>query len=145
MPVVWWFEHSLVLRFLGIGRRIDPFYSWGHCWVFQICCPKECSTLKASSFRILKSSAGIPSPSLALLAAVSSKADLTSHSRWSGSEGETAPLWLSGSLRSFFVQFFCVFFPSLLDLFCFCFVCTVSVLFYAHLWMKCSFDNFQFS
>ena len=38
----------------------------GHCWVFQICWHKEYSTLTASSFRILNSSSGIPSPPLAL-------------------------------------------------------------------------------
>ena len=35
--VVWWFEHSLVLPFLGIGMKTDLFQSSGHCWVFQIC------------------------------------------------------------------------------------------------------------
>ena len=52
-------------------------------------------------FRILNSSAGIPLPPLALLAAELPKAYLTSHSRMSGSEWETIPSWLSGSLRSF--------------------------------------------
>ena len=37
----------------------------------------------------------------------------------SGSGWVTTPSWLSSSLRSFFEQFFCVFLPSLLDLFCF--------------------------
>ena len=41
--------------------QIDFFQSCGHCWVFQICWHIECSTLIASSFRILNSSAGIPS------------------------------------------------------------------------------------
>ena len=103
--IVSWFEHSLVLHFLGIGRRIDPFYSWGHCWVFQICCPKECSTLIASSFRILKSSAGIPSPSLALLTAVLSKAHWTSLTRMSGSGCMATPSWLLLSSRSFLYNY----------------------------------------
>ena len=66
---VLWFEHSLVLPFLVIRMRIDLFQSSGHCWVFQIWCHVECSTLIASSFKILNSSAGIPSLPLALLAA----------------------------------------------------------------------------
>ena len=52
-------------------------------------------------FRILNSSAGIPSPPLALLAAMLCKAHLTSHSRMSGSEWETTQSGLSRSLRSF--------------------------------------------
>ena len=38
----------------------------------------------------------------------------------------------------FFVQFFCVFVPLLLNIFCICQVHTVSVLYWAHLCMKCS-------
>ena len=101
--IVWWFEHSLVLPFLGTGMKIGLFQSCGHCWVFHICWHIECNTLVASSFRILNSSARIPSPPLALLAAVLPKAHLTSHSTMSGSELETTPSWLSGSLRMFFV------------------------------------------
>ena len=47
--------------------KTDLFQPCGHCWVFQICWHIECSTFTASSFRIWNSSAGIPSPSLALL------------------------------------------------------------------------------
>ena len=64
--IVWWFEHSLALPFFGIGMKTDLFQSCGHCWVFQICWHIECSTLRASSFRSWNSSAGIPSPPLAL-------------------------------------------------------------------------------
>ena len=46
--------------------KTDLFQSCGHCWVFKICWHIVCSTLTASSFRILNSSAGIPSPLLAL-------------------------------------------------------------------------------
>ena len=46
--------------------KTDFFQSCGHCWVFQICWHIECSTFTASSFRIWNSSAGIPSPPLAL-------------------------------------------------------------------------------
>ena len=48
-------------------NETDLFQSGGHCWVFQICEHIECSTLTASSFRILNSSTGIPSPPLAFL------------------------------------------------------------------------------
>ena len=79
--IVWWFEHSLVLPFLGTGMRIDLFQSCDHCWVFQICCHTECNTLTASSFRVLSSSTGIPLHPLALLTAVLPKANLTSQCR----------------------------------------------------------------
>ena len=57
---VLWFEHSLVLSFLGIGMRIDLFQSCGHCWVIQIYWHIECNTLIASFFMVLNSSIGIP-------------------------------------------------------------------------------------
>ena len=65
--------------------KTDLFQSCGHCWVFQICWHIEYSTFTASSFRICKSSTGIPSPPLALFVVMLSKAHLTSHSRMSGS------------------------------------------------------------
>ena len=76
--VVWTF---FGIAFFGIGMKTDLFQSCGHCWVFQICWHIECSTLTASSLRIGNSSAGIPSPSLALFIVVLPKAHLTSHSR----------------------------------------------------------------
>ena len=78
------FEHSLALPFFGIWMKTDLFQPCGHCWVFQICWHNECSTLTASSFRIWNSSAGIPSPPLALFVVMLPKACLTSHSRISG-------------------------------------------------------------
>ena len=81
--------------------KTDLFQSCGHCFVFQICWHTEWITLKASSFRILNSSAGISSLPLTLLAAVLPEAHLTSHSRVSGSTWLITPSWLSGSLRSF--------------------------------------------
>ena len=113
-------EHSLALLFFGIGMKTDLYQSRGHCWVFQICWHIECSTFPASSFRIWNSSTGIPSPPLALFIVMLPKAHLTSHSRMSGSRSVITPSWLSGSWRSFFVQFFCVFFPPLINIFCFC-------------------------
>ena len=78
--------------------KTDLFQSCGHCWVFQIFWHIE---LTASSFRIWNSSAGIPSPPLALFIVMLPKAHLTSHSRMSGSRWVITPSWLSGSLRSF--------------------------------------------
>ena len=68
--------------------------NWGDSWPFpvpwpllglQICRHVECSTLMASSSRVLNSSTGIPSHPLALLTAVIPKAYLISRSRMSGS------------------------------------------------------------
>ena len=112
----WWFElpdSSLVLPFLGTGMRIDFFQSCGHWWVFQICWHTECSTLVASSFRILNSSTGIPLPPLALLTAILPKDHLTSHSRTSGSGWMTTPSRLSGSFKILFrTVLLCILFIS---------------------------------
>ena len=67
-----------------------------------------------------------------------SKAPLTSHSRMSGSRWVTTPSRLSELWRSFFVLFFCIFLPPLLNIFCFCQVHTISVLYCAHFCMKSS-------
>jgi len=102
--MMWWFhrcihcEHSLALPFFGIGMKTDIFQSCGHCWVFQICCHIEYSTLTASSFRIWNSSTGILSPPLALFIVTLPKAHLTSHSKMSGSRWVITPSWLSGLL-----------------------------------------------
>ena len=72
--IVWSFKYSLALPFFGIGINTDLFQSCGHCWVFQICWHIECSTFTASSFRIWNSSTGMPSPPLALLVVILSKA-----------------------------------------------------------------------
>ena len=71
-------EHSLALPFFGVGMKTDLFQSCGHCWVFQIYWHTECSTFRASSFRIWNSSAGIPSPPLPLFIVMLPKAHLTS-------------------------------------------------------------------
>ena len=96
---------------------------------FQICWD-ECSTFTASSFRIWNSSAGIPSPPLALLVMLS-KAHLTSHSRMSGSRTVITPAWVSGSWRSF-VNSSSVYSCHLF------LISSASVLYGAHLCMKCS-------
>ena len=122
-----WNEHNcmVVWTFFGtafqIGMKTDLFQSCGHCWVFPICWHTECSTFTASSFRIWNSSTGIPSPPLALFVVMLPKAHLASQSRMSGSRW----VWVitpcgCGSWRSFFVQFFCVFLPLLLNIYYFC-------------------------
>ena len=100
--VVWKFEHFFALPFFGIGMKTVLFQACGHCWVFQICRCIECSTLTASSFRILNSSAGIPSPPLALFVVMHPKAYLTSHSMMSVSRWVRTPSWLSMYLILFF-------------------------------------------
>ena len=96
-----WNECNCVVgwAFFGTAFLWDLNENWpltcGHCWVFQICWHIECSTFKASSFRIWNSSTGIPSPSLALFIVMLSKAHLTSHSRMSGSRWVITPLWIS--------------------------------------------------
>ena len=76
--VVWAF---FGIALFGIGMKTDLFQLCGHCWVFQICWHIECSTSTASFLRIWNSSAGIPSPQLALFVVMLPKAHLTSHSR----------------------------------------------------------------
>ena len=85
--------------------KTDLFHSYGHCWVFQICWHIECSTWTVLSFGIWNSSAGIPSPSLALSEVMLPKVHLTSCSRMSGSRWMVTPLWLSESLRSYLHSF----------------------------------------
>ena len=99
--IVQYFEHSLALPFFGIGIKTDLFQSCGHCWVFQICWYIECHILTASSFRIWKSSTGIPSPPLALFIVMLPKVHLTSHSRMSDFRSVITPLWWFWSWRSF--------------------------------------------
>ena len=105
--ILWQLEHSLALPLLEIRTKPDFFQSCGHCRIFQIVWHIECSTLTASSFRIWKSSTGIPSPPLALFTVMLPKSYLTSQSKISVSRWVITPSWLSGSWRSFL--FFCVF------------------------------------
>ena len=105
---VWDECNSVVIwAFFGIAFLWDWNENWffqscGHCWVFKMSWHIECSTFTASPFRIWNSSTGIPSPPLALLVVMLSKAHLTSQSRTSGSRWVITPSWLSGSWRSFF-------------------------------------------
>ena len=82
-----WDEYNCVVVWtffgitFGIGMKTYLFQSCGHCWVFQICWHIECSTFTSLTFRICNSSAGIPSPPLALFVVMHPKTHLTSHSR----------------------------------------------------------------
>ena len=97
--VVWAF---FVIAFLWDWMKTDLFQSCGYGF-FLICWHIEQSTLMASSLRIWNSSRGILSPLLTLFLVMLPKADLSSHSKMSGSKWVITLLWLSGSLRSFFV------------------------------------------
>ena len=118
---------SLALPFLGIEMKTDLSQSCGHCWVFQICWHIGSSTFIASFFIAWNSSTENPSPPLALFLVMLPKALLTSYSRMSDSRWVITPLWLSGSWRSFFVAFFCVFLPPPVNIFSFCYVHTISI------------------
>ena len=103
----------------------------------------ECSTLTESSFRFWSSSIGIWSPPPALFVVTLPKAHLTLNSSMSGSRWVITPSWLSGSWRSFFVLF-CVFLPPLLNILCFCYVHTISILYCARLCLKCFLGSSNF-
>ena len=87
-------------------------------------------------------SAGIPSPPLALLVVMLTKAHLTSHSRMSSSRWVTTPSWFSGSLRAFLYSssvYSChLFIISSTS------VRSLPVLYHAHPCMICSFDISNF-
>ena len=108
----------VVWTFFGIAFLWDwnenwLFQSCAQCWVLQICLHIECSIFTAPSFRIWNSSAGIPSPPLALFLVLLPKAHLTSQSRMSDSRWVIPPLWLFGSGRSLFCIFLlCIFATS---------------------------------
>ena len=105
-----WNECNCVViwTLFGIGMKTDIFQSCGHSWVFQICWHIECSTLKASSFRISNSSAIIASPPWALFIVMLSKAHLASHCRMYGSTWVIIPSCLYRSLRSFLYSSSCI-------------------------------------
>ena len=81
--------------------KTDLFQSCGHCWFFQVCWHIECRTFTASTFRMWNSSAGIPSPPLALFVVILLKVYLTLHFMMSDSRWVVTTSWLSGSLRHF--------------------------------------------
>ena len=113
----------IVWAFFGIAFLWD----WNENWPFPVLWPLlsfpnllaylwKCSTFTASSFRIWNSSTGIPSPPLALFVVMLPKAhfpgclvlgEWSHHHDYLGRE-------------VLFLQFFCVFLPPLLNIFCFC-------------------------
>ena len=111
------------------------FQSCGHYWVFHICWLIEYSTFTAS-FMIWNSSTGIPSPPLSLFIVMPPKAHLTLHFRMSGSRWVTTSLWLSRSWISFLNSFSV--YSCYLLLISSASVRPFSVLYWAHLCMKCS-------
>ena len=88
------FEWFLALPFFGTGMKTDLFQSCRHCWVFQICWHIECNTLIVSSFKILKSSAGIPLPPLGFFIVQFSRS-VISNSLWTQELQNTRPPCLS--------------------------------------------------
>ena len=103
---------AVVWTFFVIASLWDWNENCDHCWVFPICWHIECSTFMASSFRIWKSSAGIPSLPLVLFIVMLPKSQLTWHSRISDSRWVITPSWLSGSWRCFFIDLLCIFTTS---------------------------------
>jgi len=119
----------------------DFLWDWNENWPFpvlwpwlsfEICWHIECSTLTASSFRIWNS---------CLFIVMLPKALLTPHSRMSVSRWVLTP---SCYLDHYYYYFFCIFLPPLFNIFCFCYVCTFSVIYCAYFWMKYSLDSFNF-
>ena len=104
---------AVLWAFFGIAFLWDwnenwPFQSNGHCWVFQIGWYTEWNTFTASSFGIWNSSAGFPSPPLALFVVILPEVHLTFLSRLSGSRWVITPSWLSVSWRFFCTVLLCI-------------------------------------
>ena len=98
IAIVWSFEQYLAWPFFRIGMKTELFQSCGHCWVFQICWYIECSTFIASFFRIWNSSAGFPSPPLALFLGTGGKGDDRGWDGWMASPTWWTWVWVnSGS------------------------------------------------
>ena len=112
---------AIVRIFFGIAFLWD----WNENWPFPVLWPllsfPNLLAYWVQHFRIWSSSAGIPSPPLALFIVMPPKANLTTHSRMSGARWITTPLCFI--YITFFIQF-CVFLASLLNLFYFCYVLT---------------------
>ena len=115
---------AVVWAFFGIAFLWDwnenwpcpvlwPLLSFPNCWHI------ECSIFTASSFRIWKSSTGIPSPPLALFVVMVPKA-LWLHILGCLAIGEWSHHHDYLGRGDLFVQFLCVFLPPHLNIFCFC-------------------------
>ena len=99
-----WNECNCVIVWILFG--IAFLWDWNENWSFPFLWPLLSfpnllaywvQNITASSFRIWNSSTGIPSPPLALFIVKLPKAQLTSHSRMSGSRWVITLLWLSWS------------------------------------------------
>jgi len=95
--IMWNVYNSLALPFLGLEWKLTFSSPVATSEFSEICWHIEHSTLTASSLRIWKSSAGIPSPPLALFIGMFPEALLTLYSRMSGSRWVITPSCLSGS------------------------------------------------
>ena len=93
----------MALPFFGIAMKTELFQSCGHCWFFQICLHNECSALTATSFRIWKSSAGIPSSPLDLFIVSEGPLDFTLQDIWLQASDHT--MMVICVIKRFFVQF----------------------------------------
>ena len=116
--VIIWTFYSIA--FLWDGNESWPFPVLWPLLSFPNLLAYWASTFTASFFRIWNSSTVIPSPPPALFVVILPKALSTSYSRRSGSRWAITSLWLSRSLRYFFIQLFCVSLPPLLIIFYFC-------------------------
>ena len=100
-----WNECNCVVVWVFFG--ISFLWTWNENWPFPVLCPLLSfpdllkywvQHFNSITFRIF-SSAGIPSPLLALFIVMLLQAHLTSHSRMSSSRWVTTPSWLSRWLR----------------------------------------------
>ena len=107
-----WNEGNCVIVWTFFG--IALLWDWNENWPFPVLWPLQSSPnllafwvqhFNSIIFSSWKSSAGIPSPPIALLLVMLPEAHLTSHSRMLGSRWVTMPLWLSRSLIPFLYSF----------------------------------------
>ena len=85
----------------GVCTNSCPLSQWYHPTISSSVVVPFSSCLQSFPASGGNSSAGIPSPPLALFIVMLPKAHLTSHSRMSGSRWVITPSWSSGSWRSF--------------------------------------------
>ena len=97
---------------VGTFFDIAFLWDWNENWPFPVLWPLLSypnllvywvKNFHSISFRVWNSSAGIPSPPVALFIVMLPKAHLTSHSRMSGSRWAVTPSWLSWVIKIFFV------------------------------------------
>ena len=116
--------------------KTELFLSCGHCWIFQI--PRMLSLALSQHHLLGFEIAQLEFHHLpALFTVMLPKAHLTSHSRISSSRWVITSLWLSGSWRSFLYS------SSVYSCHLFL-ISSASVLYWAHLCMKCSLSISNF-